>query len=73
MACGITLTSEEVDLMENLLNREIYETRSEHRRTRNPEFRSQIERRIELQEHILKTIQQAKMRAPTLMARPCPG
>ncbi len=73
MAYGINLTDEEFRLLEDLLRRELTDTRSEHRRTRNPEFRSQIEHQLDLLRRLLVTMEELSERPSTILARPCPG
>ncbi|MHC4294516.1 MAG: hypothetical protein ACYSTL_02920 [Planctomycetota bacterium] len=74
MAYGIMLTGEEIRTLEDLLNREMGVIRVERRRTRNPEFRSQVEHQMAVHRRILETIERAKSRGEgKLAARPCPG
>lgn len=73
MAYGLNLSEEELELLERMLLGEEGDIRSEHRRTRNPEFRSEIEHRMELQHRILDSIEQAKRRVVAMKARPFPG
>ena len=49
----------------NLTHEELGDTRSERRRTRNPDFRRTIEHRLELMEHMLAAIRQAQAEAIT--------
>ena len=60
MVRGIMLTDEELGILEELLRQELGNTRSEYRRTRNPDFRSGIQHRMKLERHILQTIEQAR-------------
>ncbi len=73
MAYGINLTDEELAFLAGLLRREMGDIRSEHRRTRNPDFRSQIEHTMKLQRRIFKTIEEARERESRILARPSPG
>ena len=60
MSYSITLTEEEIDLLEELLRSELGSIRSEHRRTRNPEFRGAVEHRKELEQRVLDMIERAR-------------
>ena len=56
MLRDITVSTEELRELKRMLRRELGDTRSERRRTRNPGFRRQVEKRLELMEHMLQTV-----------------
>ncbi len=56
----ITLNDEELIELEDLLRRELEESRPEYRRTRTPEFRDFLAHHIELTEGLLRTVSQAR-------------
>jgi len=62
MAYSITLSEEEIVLLEDLLHHELGNIASEHRRTRNPEFRHEIEHRKELEQRLLSIVEHARGR-----------
>ena len=61
MTYYISMSLEELDEMGMLLSKELATDRTELRRTRNPQFRQQVIHKIDLREHVLETIQNAKL------------
>jgi len=53
MKCELDISSEELADLDVLLQREAQASRSELRRTRNPQFRSELEHHVERVEHLL--------------------
>lgn len=60
MTYYISMSLEELDEVGMLLSRELSTDRAELRRTRNPQFRDQVRRKIDLREHVLDTIRYAR-------------
>jgi hypothetical protein len=56
----ITLSDEELIELEDLLRRELEESRPEYRRTRTPEFRDFLAHHIEVTEGLLRTVTRAR-------------
>lgn len=52
----IALTDEELRHLAEALERDLGDTHTEHRRTRNPDFREGLEHRISLMERLLEKI-----------------
>ncbi len=58
MSHQITISDEELDHLEGMISHELETSHHELRRTRNPGFRGQILRRIEVVEHLLESCRQ---------------
>lgn len=56
----VTLSDQELTLLEELLKHETIQFKSEHRRTRNRDFREELERRESLAEFLLEKIEQVR-------------
>ena len=55
----IVLSDEELEELDGLLDTEIYNARSELRRTRNPQFREDVRRRLTIARQLLVRIRKA--------------
>lgn len=60
MACSLVLNDEELVELDDLLHQEVTTSRTELRRTRNPEFRDQINHRIKMAAHLRDLIARAR-------------
>jgi len=59
MSLTISISDDEVSLLDQLLHAELTVGHSELRRTRNPAYRDQVRRRQELAAHLLEVIQRS--------------
>jgi hypothetical protein len=56
----ITFSDDELDLIEGLLNEELQTERVEFRRTRNPDFRDDLEHHLDLTGKLIRKLSQAR-------------
>jgi hypothetical protein len=64
MRYQLSLTKAELEELEQLARREAEASHVEHRRTRNPRFRSDIEERLRRLEHMLELVEEAREHQP---------
>lgn len=60
MSRTISVTNDEISLLDQLLHAELTTGYTELRRTRNPAYRAQVKRRQELAAHLLETLQRGE-------------
>ena len=65
MKCELSVSAEELAELNALLEREIQSSHVELRRTRNPEFRDQVQQHVDRLEGLLRQLTQAQAPAGT--------
>lgn len=65
MKVELNISAEELAELDALVQREIENTHVELRRTRNPQFRSELQQHVERMEHLLRQLAQSPVPAGT--------